>query len=117
MIEHFNIGWLTLCLLNNIRRNPDLVWRDEPTEKAAIMKSLEEGDDSAAERGWVIIIDRGSMHQLNLLAGEIWLLMDGALDEEGVAKELAAQYDAPLAEILEDVRDFVGTCKANGWLG
>lgn len=96
-------------------RNPDLVWRDEPGEKEAILAALERGED-AAGRGWVILVDRGRMHELNLLAGEIWCLADGSRDEEGIARELASRYDAPQEEILADVREFVASCVPLGWL-
>ncbi|PLX43957.1 MAG: hypothetical protein C0609_06740 [Deltaproteobacteria bacterium] len=102
--------------MKKLSRNPDLVWRDEPAEREGIVKALEGGDESAAERGWVIIIDKGSMHQLNLLAGEIWLLLDGTLDEYEVAKNLASRYDAPIEEIIEDVREFIADCEKKGWL-
>ncbi len=96
-------------------RNPDVLWRDEPGEKAAILAALDRGED-AAERGWVILVDRGKMHELNLLGGEIWCLADGTRDRETVARELAERYDAPLREILADVDEFVSACVGQGWL-
>ncbi|TLN18776.1 PqqD family peptide modification chaperone, partial [bacterium] len=88
-------------------RNPDLVWRDEPEERDAIITALDSGDEAAIDRGWVIIVEGGHMHELNLIAGEIWLLCDGELDEMGIAKKLALAYDAPAEEIVNDVRAFV----------
>ena len=65
-------------------RNPELVWRDEPEEKERILKAMAKGSpEDASDSGWVIIVDGGVIHQLNLLAGEIWLLCDG---ERGVAQ-------------------------------
>jgi len=102
--------------MKKLSRNPDLVWRDEPEEREVILDALMSGDESAADKGWVIIIDKGSMHQLNLLAGEIWLLLDGTLDEAGVANDLVERYDAPFEEIIEDVREFIAECDEKGWL-
>jgi GeoRSP system PqqD family protein len=96
-------------------RNPDIVWRDEPEEKQAILEALERGEDSA-ERGWVILVDRGQMHELNLVAGEIWCLADGTRDTEQIARELSAAYEAPYEEILADVRAFVEGGRRRGWL-
>ncbi len=96
-------------------RNPELVWRDEPAAKEEILAALGRGED-AAERGWVILVDRGQMHELNLLGGEIWCLADGSRDREAVARELADRYEAPYEEILADVADFVNACAARGWL-
>jgi GeoRSP system PqqD family protein len=99
-----------------VERNPDIVWRDEPEERDAIIAALDTGDDSAVERGWVIIVDSGQMHELNLIAGEIWMLCDGTLDPEEIACKLAEAYDAPAEEILPDVLGFVNASRARGWL-
>jgi GeoRSP system PqqD family protein len=97
------------------RRHPDIVWRDEPQQKDEIMRKLEAGEP-VDDAGWVIVVDGGTIHQLNLLAGEIWLRCDGAMDERAIADELAQSYDAPVGEILEDVNAFVTECFELGWL-
>ena len=96
-------------------KNPDLVWRDEPAEKERILAALEKGEE-VADEGWVIIVDGGVINQLNLLAGEMWLLCDGVRDEEAIAEELAEGYEAPVEMILEDVAAFVDDCAKRGWL-
>ncbi len=98
-----------------LERNPELVWRDEPDARQSIVEGLEAGEDVAG-RGWVIIVDSGTIHQLNLLAGEIWMLCDGTLDETGIGEKLAETFDAPVGEIVEDVREFVNECLEKGWL-
>jgi GeoRSP system PqqD family protein len=98
-----------------LRHNPDLVWRDEPAQKEEILAALERGED-AAERGWVILVDGGQMVELNLLAGEIWCLLDGSRDTVAVARELADSFEAPLDEIRRDVDEFVNDCVQRGWL-
>lgn len=97
------------------RHNPDIVWRDEPQQKDEIMQKLEAGEP-VDDAGWVIVVDSGTIHQLNLIAGEIWLLCDGTRDEHAIAAELAERYDAPDDEILEDVNVFVTECYELGWL-
>lgn len=101
--------------MGKLSRNPDLVWRDEPDRKAEILEALEKGGD-AGEEGWVIIVDGGQIHQLNLLAGDIWLLCDGTRDEAEIAGELIQVYDAPIGEIVEDVTEFTARCLEEGWL-
>jgi len=96
-------------------RNPDLVWRDEPRAREEILAALGRGEE-ASERGWVILVDRGQMHELNLIAGEIWCRADGTRDAEAVARELAALYEAPYEEILADVVAFVAECTPREWL-
>jgi len=98
-----------------ILRNPDLIWRDEPEEKDSILAALERGEE-IGDLGWVIIVDGGVIHQLNLLAGEIWLLCDGNRDEDAVVSFLAEQYEAQPEEIRGDVREFVSDCRSRGWI-
>jgi pyrroloquinoline quinone biosynthesis protein D len=95
--------------------NTEVVWRDEPQARDAILEALERGEE-IGERGWVIVIDGGTMHQLNLLAGEIWCLADGTRDAGAIAAALAERYEAPLPEILADVEAFAADCLARGWL-
>lgn len=96
-------------------RSPDVVWRDEPEEKRAIGEALARGED-AADRGWVILVHRGQMHELNLVAGDIWCLADGTRGAEEIARELSEAYEAPYEDILDDVRTFVAGGRARGWL-
>lgn len=101
--------------MGRVRRASRIVWREEPAERERILAALDEGAD-AGDRGWVILIDGGRMHELNLLAGEIWCLADGSRDLDAIARELAERYDAPPDEIRADVEAFVGECVARGWL-
>lgn len=94
--------------------NPDVVWRDEPEARDEILQALERGEE-IGDRGWVIVIDGGAMHQLNLLAGEIWCLADGTRDAPAIAAALAERYDAPIEDILADVDAFAADCLARGW--
>lgn len=95
--------------------HPDVIWRDEPERRDEIAAALERGED-AGQEGWVVVVDGGIIHELNLLAGDIWMLCDGVRDEEAIAEVLADRYDAPRDEILADVRDFAQACVKRGWL-
>ena len=96
-------------------RDPSVVWRDEPAQKDAILRAQEAGEPADA-RGWVLLVVRGEMHELNLVAGEIWCLCDGTRDLDAVARELAGRYEAPLEEIRRDVDAFVADGVRRGWL-
>ena len=98
-----------------LQRNPDVVWRDEPDQKREILDALERGE-AVADRGWVLVVDGGQMVELNLLAGEIWCLLDGSRDLGAVAAALAEQFDAPLEEIRGDVEELVADFSRRGWL-
>lgn len=98
-----------------IDRNPDIAWRDEPDQKQAILDALERGEE-ASEQGWVILMDSGMMHELNLVAGEIWVLADGTRTENDIAEALAEKYDASPEEILFDIKTLLAEFTNNGWL-
>lgn len=96
-------------------RNPSVVWRDEPRQREAILEAVERGED-VGDRGWVLLVDGGAMHELNLTAGEIWTLFDGHRGVGEVAAEIAVRYDAPAEEILADVEGFAADWLRRGWL-
>lgn len=98
-----------------ISRNPDIVWRDEPGQKQAILDALEKGEE-ASDQGWVILMDAGMMHELNLIAGEIWILADGTRDAKDIAEALTEKYSAPFEEVLNDVDNLVTEFTNNSWL-
>lgn len=98
-----------------LNRNPDLVWRDEPERRDEIIEAMEEGL-ADADAGWVIVVDAGEIHQLNLIAGDIWMLCDGTRDEAAIAAQIAANYEADILEVSADVAEFVADCLGRGWL-
>lgn len=96
-------------------RNPDIVWRVEKRREAEIVQALERGED-VAERGTVILIISGMMHQLNLVGGRIWSLCDGSRRRADVVRDLAAEFDVEHAELAEDVEAFIEDLRQRGWL-
>jgi GeoRSP system PqqD family protein len=102
-------------MTETVTRNPNIVWRDEPDQREAILQAQERGED-VSDQGWVILVDAGEMHELNLIAGEIWCLADGSRDARAVALAIAERYEAPFEEILADVEEFVSDSVTRGWL-
>lgn len=102
-------------MADKLDKNPDLVWRDEPESREAIVAALESGEGDG-DAGWVIVVDAGEIQQFNLLAGDIWMLCDGTRDEGEIAAELAIRYDADPALIAADVYEFTSDCLKRGWL-
>lgn len=96
-------------------RNPDIVWRVEKRREAEIVLALERGED-VAERGTVILIISGMMHQLNLVGGRIWSLCDGSRRRADIIHELACEFDVERAELAEDVETFIEDLRQRGWL-
>lgn len=96
-------------------RTPDIVWRVEKRREAETLEALERGDD-VAERGTVILIISGMMHQLNLVGGMIWSRCDGSRTEQQIIEELAAEFDVDRAVLAEDVHEFIADLLRRGWL-
>ncbi len=96
-------------------RNPDLVWRVEKRREEAILKALELGED-VEDRGSVILIISGMMHQLNLVGGRIWTLCDGTRDLGQLVDAMAEQFEVEREVLAEDVGEFVDDLLERGWL-
>lgn len=96
-------------------RNPDIVWRVEKRREEEIVKALERGED-IAERGTVILIISGMMHQLNLVGGRIWSLCDGSRRRADIIDSLAAEFDVAREELAKDVEEFIDDLQQRGWL-
>jgi len=101
--------------LKPLVRNPDIVWRVEKRREEEIVKALERGED-VSERGAVILIISGMMHQLNLVGGRIWSLCDGSRGRRDIVDHLAAEFDAERDELEADVDAFIDDLQKRGWL-
>jgi hypothetical protein len=58
----------------------------------------------------------GSYHALNSVASAIWRAVDEGLGGEAITEALALRYDAPAAEIAEELRDFLAIAVDRGFL-
>ncbi len=101
--------------MNKLLRNPDIVWRVEKRREAEIVKALEAGED-VSDKGSVILIISGMMHQLNLVGGKIWSLCDGQRSLSDVVDALAEEFTVERQELIEDVNVFVDDLLKRGWL-
>jgi len=99
----------------NPRRNPDIIWRIERRRQDEVLRALEAGED-AGERGTVLLIEKGTMHQLNLVGGMIWERCDGTRNLVQIVAELAAEFAVDRSELETDVTDFVTDLTRRGWL-
>lgn len=104
-----------LLLLRPLLRTPDIVWRVEKRREAETLDALERGED-VAERGTVILLISGMMHQLNLVGGMIWTRCDGTRDKAQIAAELAEEFEVEKEVLAQDVSDFVADLVERGWL-
>jgi len=101
--------------VNRPQRNSTIVWRHEARREKELLAAQEQGED-ISEGGTVILIHQGTMHQLNLLGGEIWQRCDGERSLEQIVEELASEYAVEKAELEQDVRSFVDDLVERGWL-
>jgi len=97
------------------RRNPQIVWRVERRQREEVLKALAAGED-AGERGTVLLIDQGTMHQLNLVGGMIWERCDGSRTPAQIAAELAGEFTVGREELADDVSEFLADLDRRGWL-
>jgi pyrroloquinoline quinone biosynthesis protein D len=97
------------------RRNPEIIWRVERRRRDEVLQALANGED-AGDSGTVLLIENGTMHQLNLVGGMIWERCDGTRDCRRIAAELAGEFTVAEAELEDDVNRFVDELTQRGWL-
>lgn len=101
--------------MSKLKWNPDVVWREEVDTREEVLQAMERGEDASSE-GTVLLIVSGMMHQLNLLGGEIWKLLDGTRDEAGVVDELLNVFEVNRETLEADVHAFIEDITARGWI-
>lgn len=97
------------------KRNPDVIWRHEKRREQQLLEAAERGED-ISDGGTVILVVNGTMHQLNLLGGEIWRRCDGETEIDAIVREIGAEYDVAEVELKQDVLDFITDLQQRGWL-
>ncbi len=97
------------------QRRKDIVWRHEARREQELLAAMERGED-VAEQGTVILVVDGTMHQLNLLGGEIWRRCDGEHSVGAIVDALAAEYEVGRDELAADVGAFLADLERRGWI-
>ena len=64
----------------------------------------------------IMSLDSGDFFSLTGTAQSIWRLLDGTRDRAAILAELAAEYDAPEAEMSSDLDSFLAGLRAAGLL-
>lgn len=101
--------------MKTLLRTPEIVWRVEKRREAQTLEALERGED-VADRGTVILIISGMMHQLNLVGGMIWARCDGSRTEQQIVEEMATEFDVEREVLAADVHAFIADLLQRGWL-
>lgn len=104
--------------MKKIKRNPEIVWREEEEMKTRVQEMLKQTGktEEAGETGTVTLVCSGTMHQLNLLGGEIWKLCDGTRTEKEIGEELLKTFDAERSVLLRDLKKFILDLQNKKWL-
>jgi pyrroloquinoline quinone biosynthesis protein D len=96
------------------RRREGIAWREEPEAAAEALAALAAGRDAGGE-GTLLLVERGRVHELNYLGGEIWKLLDGARDAAAIAAALLPRFEVGREELEADVAAFLADLERRGW--
>jgi GeoRSP system PqqD family protein len=91
--------------MQRIRRNPDILWREEDDAVEEANALLERGGE-AADIGTAILFSDGTMVTLNLLGTEIWKRCEGRTEDE-IVTELLQEFDVEERVLRDDVAAFL----------
>jgi pyrroloquinoline quinone biosynthesis protein D len=97
-----------------IRRNPDVMWREEDEALAGAREALDRGED-IGELGTSVLFSGGTMLSLNFLGTEIWKLCDGRSADDIVA-ELLPQFEVEEDVLRGDVQAFLDELAEKGFI-
>lgn len=97
-----------------IRRNPNVMWREEDEALAGVQESLERGE-GAEDVGTAVLFSGGSMLSVNYLGMEIWKLCDGQTID-GVVAELLTRFEVEEDVLRDDVQAFLDELAVKGFI-
>jgi pyrroloquinoline quinone biosynthesis protein D len=97
-----------------IRRNPDVMWREEDDALAEARSAQESGVDFG-DIGTAVLFSGGNMLSVNVLGMEIWKLCDGR-DLDGIVSELIKEFDVEEALLRTDVAAFIAELATKGFV-
>ena len=97
-----------------IVRNEDIFFRREVEGDEELAEFL--GNEEASEKGYLTIIESGTMHQINYLGGRVFELADGTRNLNDIVDELKEDFDISEEALKSDISDFVEDLIRRGWL-
>jgi hypothetical protein len=63
---------------------------------------------------YIVDIEAEKLHSLNPAGAVIWECLKKGFSPEKTAERVTAEFDVPLKEALEDIKEFVKTLKLRG---
>lgn len=100
--------------MTTIRRNPNVMWREEDQALAEAREGLERGDD-VGDVGTAVLFSGGTMLSVNYLGMEIWKLCDNMSVDQIVA-ELLMQFEVEEDVLRQDVTEFIQQLLQKGFI-
>ncbi len=100
--------------MTTIRRNPNVMWREEDQALAEAREGLERGDD-VGDVGTAVLFSGGTMLSVNYLGMEIWKLCDNISVDQLVA-ELLTQFEVEEELLRQDVTEFIQQLLQKGFI-
>ncbi|MFH1288322.1 MAG: PqqD family peptide modification chaperone [bacterium] len=100
--------------MKKIKRNPEIVWRIE-VEEEELLARAGKGED-ISEDSMITLVIADMVHQLNYVAGKIWMLADGTVGENAIVSEILKNFDADEKTLRKDISFFLSRLLKEGWL-
>ena len=97
------------------KRNPEIVWRLEKGIQEMAWDKARKGEEYE-DMGVLTLLQKESIHQLNLVGAEIWTRINGVNSAEKIAAEVATLFDWEAGEAKEAVLEFLKGIEERGWV-
>jgi GeoRSP system PqqD family protein len=97
------------------KRNPEVVWRLEKGIHEMAWDKARKGEEYE-DMGVLTLLQKDSIHQLNLVGAEIWTRINGVNSVEKIAAEVATLFDWDSDEAEEAVLEFLKGIEERGWV-
>lgn len=97
-----------------IKRNPEVLWREEVDALSEAQAGIDRGD-VVEDIGTAVLFSGGTMLSVNLLGAEIWQLCDGR-GIEAIITELLEQFDVREEVLRNDVQVFLEELLKKGFI-
>ncbi|HEU5359765.1 MAG TPA: PqqD family peptide modification chaperone [Candidatus Deferrimicrobiaceae bacterium] len=97
------------------KRNPEIVWRLEEGMRELAWERARAGEEYE-DLGVLTLMDKGAIHQLNLVGAEVWTRINGINTGGKIARDVAALFENDAKEMEEEVGEFLRTLEEKGWV-
>jgi len=97
------------------KKNPEVKWRLEEGLYSVASAKAQNGEEYE-EMGVCSIMCDGSIKQLNLVATEVWLRINGVNRLERIVEGVSEVFSMDTEAMREDVEEFLRSMEKIGWV-